>query len=276
MPEQHARRHRPRRWSPRAPNSTSATPRSRSSGVRQAWPAASGEPTTASTSRCAFCTASVMLRIGAPSASMTWISTAEPLGMEPLRIGDAVRAVERVVRRLGVEHHAPVGLDHVARRRPAGARCRPASIRRPPMSISTCAICAGEARARTADPHAGDAGAGHLLGPLDRIAHRIGRGRHVGDVAALDPLAGAVARAEHDHLAVLGQPGDHRRDAERADVDRAEHRRCAAMPGRGPVMRLEAIVSSSLGLLAAAALALAAALAAAALAIASAWPGTRR
>ena len=38
----------------------------------------------------------------------------EPLGMEALGIGHAVRAIKRVVRRLGVEHGAAIGLDHLA------------------------------------------------------------------------------------------------------------------------------------------------------------------
>ena len=35
--------------------------------------------------------------------------------MQALRVGDAVRAVERVMRGLGMEHHAAVGPDGVAR-----------------------------------------------------------------------------------------------------------------------------------------------------------------
>ena len=70
---------------------------------------------------------------------------------------------------------------------------------------------------------------GELLGALDRVAHGVSRRRHVGDIAAPDPLRGAVAAAEHDHLAALGEAGDHRRDAERADVHRAEHARDARL-----------------------------------------------
>ena len=40
----------------------------------------------------------------------------EPLGMEPLGVGDAFRAVEEVAGRLRVEHHAAVGLDAALRR----------------------------------------------------------------------------------------------------------------------------------------------------------------
>ena len=38
---------------------------------------------------------------------------AEAFGMEAQRLGHAVGAVQRVVRRLGVQHHAPVRADHV-------------------------------------------------------------------------------------------------------------------------------------------------------------------
>ena len=43
-------------------------------------------------------------------------------------------------------------------------------------------------------------------------------------------VRGAVARAKHDDLARVCQPGNHRRNAERADVDRAIDARNA---GRG-------------------------------------------
>ena len=55
-----------------------------------------------------------------------------------------------------------------------------------------------------------------VLGSGHRIAHGIGRRCHIGDIAALDPLRSAVARAKHDDLARVCQPGNHRRNAERA------------------------------------------------------------
>ena len=208
-----ARRTRPARRRARAPRA-----------VRQAWPAAIGEATTASTSRCAFCTASVRLRIGAPSASMTWMSTPSRSAWRPARIGDAVRAVERC--------SAPAGRAAPCARR-AGCTSRAGDqqvldvvLLDPPAADVDLDLgdAAGEPGARAADPHAGDAGAGDLLGPLDRVAHRISRRGHVGDVAALDPLRGAVARCRaRSSRRVSDRPGDHRRDAERADVDRAEH-----------------------------------------------------
>ena len=153
----------------------------------------------------------------------------QPLRMEPLGIGHAVGPVERVMCGLGVEHHPPIGLDHLARRNQQMFNI--IGLDPPPAYINfDLRDPAGQPRTRGADPDAADRGVGHLLGPLNRIAHRIGRRRHIGDIAALDPLRGAVARAEHDDLARVSQPGDHRRNAERADVDRAIDARNA---GRG-------------------------------------------
>jgi hypothetical protein len=157
---------------------------------------------------------------------MTWMSTPSRSACRPRGIGDAFGAVEEVARRLRVQHHAPVGLEAVAAET---SRCSmsSSSIRRPPMSISTGTMRLARPGARAADPHAGDVGPGELLGALDRVAHGVSRGGHIGHVAAADPLRRAMAAAEHDHLAALGQPGDHRRDTERADIDRPEHARDA-------------------------------------------------
>jgi hypothetical protein len=72
---------------------------------------------------------------------------------------------------------------------------------------------------RTAEQDLADRGIGHLLGALDRVAHRMGGGQHIDHIAAPDALAGPVARAQHDQFARLRQPGDHRRGAERAQID---------------------------------------------------------
>ena len=155
---------------------------------------------------------------------------AEPLGMEAARIGDPVRAVEEIARRLRVEHHAPVGLDAGLR---ADQQVLDVLVLDPPAADLDLdrGDLAGETRARAADPHPRDGRPGELLGALDGVPHGVGRGRHVGDIAALDALRGAMAAAEHDHLAPFGDPGDHRRDAERADVHRAEHAGDAGLEG---------------------------------------------
>ena len=154
----------------------------------------------------------------------------EPLGVEALGIGDAFRPVEEIARRLGVEHHPPVGLERVA---PGGEQLLDVLLLDPaPADLDLdLADPAGEPRARSAEPDALHGDPGELFRPFERVAHGIGRGGHVGHVAALDPLRGAVAGTEHGHLAVLRQPGDHRRDAEAADVHRAENPRDTRLGG---------------------------------------------
>ena len=152
----------------------------------------------------------------------------KPLGMQALGIGDAVRPIERIMRWLGMQHHAAIGLDHVAR----GDQQLVNIVAFDPPSANIdfdLGDLASEPCARTADPHARDADIGHLFGPLDGIAHSIGGCRHVSDIAPADALRGAVAGAQHHHLASIGQASDHRRNAKRANVDGAEH---AADPGR--------------------------------------------
>src|SRR3546814_2250411 len=61
-----------------------------------------------------------------------------------------------------------------------------------------------------------------LFRSLDRLAHRdLGRG-HVGDIAALDATALALAGAEHDQFAAIGLLHDHRRHFRRPDVERRD------------------------------------------------------
>ena len=62
---------------------------------------------------------------------------------------------------------------------------------------------ADEAAGAVACPHVLDREARHALGELDRFAHRELARRHVGDVAALDPAAFALAGAEHGQAAVV-------------------------------------------------------------------------
>ena len=55
-----------------------------------------------------------MLRSGAGSAATTWMSTPEPVGVEPDRLLDALDPVDRVERRMGVEHDLAAAVDRVA------------------------------------------------------------------------------------------------------------------------------------------------------------------
>ena len=78
---------------------------------------------------------------------------------------------------------------------------------------------ADQAAGAEAGPDVIDGIAGHPLGQLDRLAHRELARRHVGDIAALDPAAFALAGAEHGQAAVVVGPRDHRADLGRADVE---------------------------------------------------------
>ena len=154
----------------------------------------------------------------------------QSLRMQTPGIGDTLGPVEEIACRLGVEHHAPVRLD--------------AALGRDEQMLDVFFLdpapadldldrrdAARQPGTRAADPDARDARPGQLLRPLDRVAHGVGRGRHVGDVSAPDSLRGAVPATEHDHLAALGQARDHRRNPERTDVDRAEHARNSGLAG---------------------------------------------
>ena len=73
-----------------------------------------------------------------------------------------------------------------------------------------------------ADEDLVDLGAGDALGLLDRLADRDLALLHVGDEAALDAAALALAGAEDAQLAVLVRLGDQRADLGRADVERGD------------------------------------------------------
>ena len=73
-----------------------------------------------------------------------------------------------------------------------------------------------------ADEDLVDIGAGDALGLLDRLADRDLALLHVGDEAALDAAALALAGAEDLELAVLAGLGDQRADLGRADVERGD------------------------------------------------------
>jgi hypothetical protein len=57
------------------------------------------------------------------------------------------------MRRLRVQHHAPIGLD-ASRAATSSCSMSSSSIRRPPISISTCATWLASPCPGAADPHA--------------------------------------------------------------------------------------------------------------------------
>jgi hypothetical protein len=126
---------------------------------------------------------------------------AEPVGEQPDRLLDALDPVDRVERRMacsttwpprsiafpGVEQLVDVGLlDLVAAE----------------LDLDIGDV-ADEAAGAEACPHLVDGDARHALGKLDRLADRELARFHVGDVAALDAAAFALAGAEHAQPAVL-------------------------------------------------------------------------
>ena len=94
------------------------------------------------------------------------------------------------------------------------------STRWPPSSnsIEATSLTPGHA-GRKADPDILDIGAGDPLGLLDRLAHRDFGRCGVGDVAALDATAFALAGTENDQLAAVALLRDHRRNFRRSDVE---------------------------------------------------------
>ena len=142
--------------------------------------------------------------------------------MEAARLLDAVDAVDRVERRDA--RGGSCGPSGSIDSRPASSRASisSAAIRRPPIATSTAGDVADQAARREADEHLLDIGAGDPLGLLDRLADRDLALLHVGDEAALDAAALALAGAEDAQLAVLVRLGDQRADLGRADVERGD------------------------------------------------------
>jgi hypothetical protein len=154
-----------------APISTSAMPISRSSSVRHEVPVAIGEATIDLTPRCAERTHRARLRTGDGSAATTWISTPSRSAWSPSGFLTPLQAVERVERRLGVEHHPAFGIE-----RPAALLEQVVDILLLDLNPAEIDLDLGdvadEPARREADPDMVDIGAGDRLGLLDRLADR--------------------------------------------------------------------------------------------------------
>ena len=77
-------------------------------------PVATGEATICFVSRCAERTHISRLRTGEPSVGDHVDMHAQPVGMQPQRLLHPGLAVERVERRLRVQHHPPARIDRLA------------------------------------------------------------------------------------------------------------------------------------------------------------------
>ena len=146
---------------------------------------------------------------------------AEALGMEADRLLDALDPVDRVERRMGVEDDPVAAVD----RRTAVAQqlvdVRLLDLVAAKLDLDIGDV-AGEAAGAEARPDVVDGDPGHALGALDRLAHRDLAGVDVGDIAALDAAALALAGAEHAQPPVLVGRDDQGADLGRADVERGD------------------------------------------------------
>src|SRR3546814_19367996 len=143
---------------------------------------------------------------------------AEAVGVEANRILDPGEAVERIERGLRVEDHPSFGIDAGA---PRGEQvvdillfdAVPAELAFDRRDV------AQEAAGREADPDVVDVEARDALGLLDRLTHDMFGLFHVGDLAALDPAALALAGAEDMELAAGGLARDQRAAPPRPDLE---------------------------------------------------------
>ena len=133
-----------------------------------------------------------------------------------------------------VEDHPPVGDRSTPGRRRADASMSSCSIRRPPISTSTLATLLTSPPAEKPTNTSSILVAGDPLGLLDRLADRDLGLLHVGDEAALDAAALALAGAE-DRAGAPSSPGSaiSARDLGRADVERGDQVRGRGLDGRG-------------------------------------------
>jgi hypothetical protein len=131
--------------------------------------------------------------------------------VEAERLLDALEAVEGVERRHGVEDHASAGVDRIPPDAEQLVDILLLDAAAPDLHLDA-GDAADQAAGREADENVLDIGGGDPLGLLDRLADgRLGA-LHVGDEAALDAPALALAGAEDTKLAVLARLGDQGRD----------------------------------------------------------------
>ena len=127
---------------------------------------------------------------------------AEPVGVEPDRLLNALGAIDRVEGWMCVQHDLAVAIDRIL----AGAEklvdvgLLDGVAAELDLDIGDVA---DELARPVARPHVLDRQSGHALRELDRLANReLARG-HVGDVAALHAAALALAGAEHRQAPVI-------------------------------------------------------------------------
>ena len=204
-----------------APSSTSATPSSRSSSLRQASAGGDGRGDDRVHPEVGRADDGIDVaqrrRVGGDNVDVD----PEPAGVEPDRLLDALRPVDGVERRVGVEHDLPLAVD----RAPPGLEqlVDIGLLDRVAAKLDLdIGDVADESAGAIARPDVVDRLPGHSLGQLDRLAYREFAETHVGDEAALDPAALALAGAEHGQPAVLLEPW---RSSRRPSTSRCRARR---------------------------------------------------
>jgi hypothetical protein len=154
---------------------------------------------------------------------------AQPVGMEPDRMLDALHSVDGVERRMGVERDLPVAVDRILPARQKLVDVRLLDLVPAQLDFDIGDV-AGEPAGAEARPYVLDRHARHALGELDGLADGMLARFHVGDVAALDAAPLALAGAEHLQAPVVPNHADQRPDLRRADVERCNQR---LIDGRG-------------------------------------------
>ncbi len=133
----------------------------------------------------------------------------QPVGMEPDRVLDPLDPVDGVERGMGVEHGPLAAVDHrlSATQQLVDIRLLDLMATKVDLDIGDVADQPAGAEAR---PDVVDRHLAHSLCALDCLAHGDFARGHVGDIAALDPAAFALARAQHAQPPVV-VPGDDQR-----------------------------------------------------------------
>ncbi len=133
----------------------------------------------------------------------------EPVGMQPDRLLDLLRAVDRVKRRVRVEHHLAATVDRLAPRHQELLDIRRVDLVAAEIDLDIGDFAAQPPGAVTG-PDIVDGNAGHSLGLLDGLADRQLARFDVRDIAALHAMAFALARPEHPDPVLAVASGDQR------------------------------------------------------------------
>jgi hypothetical protein len=120
----------------------------------------------------------------------------EAVGVEADRVLDALDPVDRVQCRLGVENDLAAAVERIAAAGQQFVDVGLLDLVAAELNLDVGDVADQPAGAITR-PHFVDGDAGHALGQFDCLADREFARFHVGNIAALDPAALALACAEH-------------------------------------------------------------------------------